>query len=104
MSRDSMDRMYRGGPWYVVDFHRREFVRYTKREGEAKDRVSVTWTPRICWAKAYKNPSAAIRATNMINAQRGRIDCQALGYDAAECVDRINRRDGLPIRGNRGMG
>ena len=96
MGQQSMERMYRGGPWYVVDFQRREFVRQTKRQGEDREQVSVVWTPRICWAKVYKNPSAAIRATNAINAQRGRNDCQALGHEAAECVDRINRRDGLP--------
>ena len=94
-----MERMYRGGPWYVVDFRKWEFLRYIHNKEKNPDEIYATWTSRMCWARKYKNPSAAVRIANAINSERGRNDCQALGCEAAECVDRINRRDGLPGRG-----
>ena len=98
MGNKTMERMYRGGPWYVVDFRKMEFLKYTARREKRPDTQYATWTPRICWARKYKNPSAALRVACTINSERGRHDCQALGYEAAQCVDGINRRDGLPGR------
>lgn len=93
-----MERMFRGGPWYVVDFASWEFLRYTARRAHRPEKQYSTWSPRIRWARAYKNPSKAAKMANLINAERGRPDCQALGKAAALCVDGINRRDGLPGR------
>ena len=102
MGRKGMDEMWRGGPWYVVDFRRMEFVTRTSRLNRETATAKPHWTPRIGWARAYKTQSAAVMIANAINAARGRNDCQALGRMAAVCVDGINRRDGLPARGNRG--
>lgn len=104
MANQSMERMFRGGPWYVVDFARREFLRYTGRKKGCPGKRYATWSPAIRWARAYKNPSKAAKMANLINAERGRDDCQALGKDAAMCVDDINRRDGLPVRETGGDG
>ena len=96
MGKKPMEETWRGGPWYVVDFRRMEFLTKTSRLTRETATAKTHWTARMCWARAYKTPSAAVMISNIINAQRGRNDCQVLGHEAASCVDGINRRDGLP--------
>lgn len=104
MSKRRMEETWRGGPWYVVDFRRMEFLTSTSCLTRGTATARAHWTPRIGWARAYKTPSAAVMITNIINANRGRNDCQVLGHEAARCVDGINWRDGLPVRGARANG
>ena len=98
MGKKPMEETWRGGPWYVVDFTRMEFLTQTSRLTRDTATAKTHWTPRMRWARAYKNQSAAVMICNIINAQRGRNDCQVLGHEAASCVDGIVKRDGLPGR------
>ena len=98
MGKKCMELMWRGGPWYVVDFRRMEFLTRSARMKREPATAKTHWTPGMGWAQAYKNQSAAVMIANAINASRGRNDCQVLGHEAARCVDGINRRDGLPGR------
>ena len=94
-----MEDMWRGGPWYIVDFRAMEFLTRSARYNRETATAETYWTPRIGWARAYKTQSAALTMVNIINAERGRNDCQVLGHEAARCVDGIIRRDGLPGKG-----
>ena len=98
MAKRCMEEVWRGGPWYVVDFRRMEFLTRSARLTRDTATAKTHWTPRMGWARAYKNQSAAVMISNIINTARGRNDCQVLGHEAARCVDGINRRDGLPGR------
>lgn len=102
----SMPRILWRGEWYVYHHRRREFLRRLTRSGEkrrpeAPDSTYALWTPTICRALAYKNPSAAQRAARRINAEIYRKDsavypCQPVSVvtgEAARCLDAINRRD-----------
>ena len=96
----NLDELYRGGPWYVVDFRKMEFLRRAVRSngkyGMDPEAKYATWTPATKHAMRYRNPSAAARMAGILNRQRGRNDCLAVTRAAAECLAIINAREGLP--------
>ena len=88
--------------WYVFDFRAREFLRHSEANAGRHATMGplyAVWTPGIRHAKRFSNPSIARRTANRINLERGRNDCGTVTSAAAECLNLINMRDGLPRGG-----
>ena len=92
---------YRGGPWYVVNFEKLEFARAAHVNlGRYADvgigELHVVMTPGIKHANSYDVPHHAQAVALRLNLERGGRQWQAVGRLAAECIDEMIRRDGLP--------